>query len=120
MTYDITFLEQERYYFAFRDREMVGVAFDKTQVHRDYVHLLGASASMYETLGNIQTETYKLSQLLDDNMKNVNKEDEANVKHLIDFLHNIQDTCLNMRRLAEVGTSRLTFELEAQNKVKKA
>lgn len=120
MTYDITFLEQDRYYFAFRQGQMVGVAFDKTQVHRDYIHLLGASASMYETLGNIQNETYKLSAALDDGLKSIPEADKTNILNLVTFLQSVQDACLNMRRLAEVGSARLTFELEAQNKVKKA
>lgn len=120
MTYNVTFLEQDHYYFAFRDGKMHNLAFDKRFVTKEYVHLLGSSASMYEAFGNIQRESYRLCQLLDESMKGLDKAEQAATTNLVNFLQGIQDTCLNMRRLAEVGTDRLAFEVNAQNKVKKA
>ena len=113
---DSLFIESGPFYVEVKNNQFVQIVFDKSLVPPAHVHLLGASAAMYGSLGEIYAHTEKLSTALDDITRTSTPEAQAGLQAIVNFLKTIQDKCLHIRHLAQIGTDEMAKLTLAQEK----
>lgn len=115
---NLTFVEYEGFYCAYRGLEPMGQVFSRHQVSRAFEHLLGASARMYTSLGLIHESIEQFVTAMDKVMPTLDNTGKIGVTNVVSFMQLIQNECLDAMRHAEVGAKQTTEEFIADQKSK--
>lgn len=115
---ELLFIETPDCYQVVRGSAVVGRVFDKCNIDPAFIHLLGAAPAMYTEFNSIFAHIDKYTTELERQLPMLNADGKAGLGAMIAFHRQLQDRCLHMMRLAEIGTGQLVKEHLAEEKSK--